>query len=171
MKLNIPICITIIRILLIPFFIFTFYWNNLICGIIFFVSAITDWFDGFLARKLKKITHFGIFLDPVADKIMIVIALILIIDYFHKWWITFPSAIIIIREVIISALREWLARMQKQKMITVSVIAKIKTTLQIVAVCILLWHPNFLLELVGICILYIACIFTFLSMLQYLRKI
>lgn len=172
MYLNIPIQITLLRIMLIPFFMVAFYlpfsWNSIICAIIFSFSAITDWCDGFLARRLKQITSFGRFLDPVADKIMLVIALTMISDYFHKWIITFPVSIMIAREIIISALREWLSKIGKRKNVEVSYISKIKTTIQMISIFLLLWHPGILIEWIGIIFLYISSILTFWSMIQYL---
>lgn len=170
MQFNIPTLITIFRIILIPFFILTFYCNTLASAIIFIIAAITDYIDGFLARKLKKITIFGAFLDPVADKIMIVISLILIIEDFHIWWITFPSSTMIIREIIVSALREWMAKIGQSKKVSVSFIGKIKTTIQIVSVFSLLWKPNLIVEVIGIITLYTATVITYWSMMYYFKS-
>lgn len=175
MLFNTPTCITLFRIILIPLFllifyipIFSSYWHNLTNAIIFIIAAITDWIDGFLARKMQKITNFGAFLDPVADKMIIVISLIVIIENFHIWWVTLPSLIMIIREIIISALREWMAQIGYGKIIKVSFIGKIKTTTQMLSIFFLLCKLNFLIEIIGIIMLYISSIFTCWSMLNYL---
>lgn len=169
MLFNIPTLITIFRIILVPFFISTFYWNTLISTFIFIIAAITDYIDGFLARKLKKTTIFGAFLDPVADKIMIIIALILITEQFHIWWITIPSSIMIIREIIILALREWMSKIGKSKTVSVSWIGKIKTTIQIFSIILLLCKPNKTFEIIGIIMLYTALMMTYCSLLLYFK--
>ena len=110
--MNIPNFLTLMRIILVPFLVLTFYlpyqWSYLACAIIFGVAAITDWFDGYLARRLNQSTPFGAFFDPVADKIMVAVALCLLIDEFTAVWMTAPAIIIIGREIVISALREWI---------------------------------------------------------------
>ncbi|VFP88166.1 CDP-diacylglycerol--glycerol-3-phosphate 3-phosphatidyltransferase [Candidatus Erwinia haradaeae] len=171
MLLNIPTLITLLRIVLIPFFVLVFYlpfkWGHLVCALIFICAAVTDWFDGFLARRWKQTTQLGAFLDPVADKIMVVMALILITECFHSWWITLPVSIIISREIIISALREWMAEIGKRNSVAVSWTGKAKTTTQMLALFVLLWHPNSIIKVVGIIALYIAAVLTLWSMLQY----
>ncbi|VFP79927.1 CDP-diacylglycerol--glycerol-3-phosphate 3-phosphatidyltransferase [Candidatus Erwinia haradaeae] len=173
MLFNIPILITFLRIALIPFFVLVFYlpfqWAPLVCALIFICAALTDFFDGFLARRWNQTTKFGEFLDPVADKVMVVIALVLIAEYFHSWWITLPVSTIISREIIISSLREWMAEIGKHSSVEVSWIGKIKTTMQMVALFILLWRPDHLVEKAGITALYIAAVLTFWSMFQYLN--
>ncbi|MXP67474.1 CDP-diacylglycerol--glycerol-3-phosphate 3-phosphatidyltransferase [Pantoea sp. Aalb] len=175
MQFNIPICLTIFRIILIPFFAIVFYLpfhqSAFITALIFLIAAITDWFDGFLARRWNQITHFGEFLDPVADKIMVVIALVIIIECFHVWWITLPAATIIIREIIISGLRELMADIGKRKKIAVSSIAKIKTMLQMLSLFLLLWRPDIIAIGIGVIGLYIAAFLTFWSMFQYLNVV
>lgn len=102
MKYNIPIFLTILRVILIPFFVLAFYLPipsaPFITTLIFFIAGVTDWFDGYLARKLKQTTRFGAFLDPVADKVMVITALVLIVEYQHSFWITIPAIIMISRE-------------------------------------------------------------------------
>ncbi|WWP00627.1 MAG: CDP-diacylglycerol--glycerol-3-phosphate 3-phosphatidyltransferase [Candidatus Dasytiphilus stammeri] len=171
MPFNIPIFITLLRILLIPFFVFAFYlpfhWAPFFCAVLFSTAAITDWFDGFLARRWKQTTYFGAFLDPVADKIMVAMALVLIAEHFHTWWITLPSSIIIMRELMISALREWMARKGKPRILAVSKISKIKTAIQMMALFALLWRPDKFIENWGVIALYIAAVLTLWSMLKY----
>ena len=107
MKYNIPIFLTILRVILIPFFVLAFYLPipsaPFITTLIFFIAGVTDWFDGYLARKLRQTTRFGAFLDPVADKVMVITALVLIVEYQHSFWITIPAIIMISREIIIIA--------------------------------------------------------------------
>ena len=113
MKFNIPTFLTFFRVVLIPFFIIAFYlpfsWSPFLTTLIFFIASLTDWLDGYLARKWKQTTRFGAFLDPVADKVIVVAALVLVVEYYHSWWISIPAIIMISREIIISALRELIA--------------------------------------------------------------
>ncbi|AKC60571.1 CDP-diacylglycerol--glycerol-3-phosphate 3-phosphatidyltransferase [Blochmannia endosymbiont of Camponotus (Colobopsis) obliquus] len=173
MCLNLPTWLTLVRIIMIPLFILVFYlpvhWGPLVSALIFFIASITDWFDGFLARRWRQTTNFGTFLDPVADKVMIAMALILIAEHFHVWWITLPTASIIAREIIISALREWLSELNVCNIISVSWIAKIKTSIQMLALIALLWRPDDCITNFGIIALYIAMVLTFWSMFQYLH--
>lgn len=172
MPFNIPTLLTLFRVVLIPFFVLAFYlpfeWAPLLCALIFVVAAVTDWFDGFLARRWKQTTRFGAFLDPVADKVMVAMALVLVAEYFHAWWITLPAATMIAREIIISALREWMAEIGKRSSVAVSWIGKVKTTAQMLALFALLWRPNSIVEGIGVVALYIAAVLTFWSMFQYL---
>ena len=119
MQFNIPTCLTLFRVVLIPFFVLAFYlpfhWAPFATALLFVIAAVTDWFDGFLARRWKQTTRFGAFLDPVADKVMVAMALVLVAEYFHARWITLPAATMIAREIIISALREWMAEIGKQQ--------------------------------------------------------
>ncbi|BAC24461.1 pgsA [Wigglesworthia glossinidia endosymbiont of Glossina brevipalpis] len=171
MRLNIPTCLTLFRLIIVPFFIIVFYlpFSNasFYSAIIFILAALTDWFDGFLARKLNQTTCFGAFLDPVADKIIVVIGLILIIEYFHSFWITIPSLIMIIREIIISSLREWMAEIGKNNLLSVSLISKLKTSIQMLAIFSLLWKETYIIIIIGILSLYVSSILAFLSMLKY----
>ncbi|WP_455821000.1 CDP-diacylglycerol--glycerol-3-phosphate 3-phosphatidyltransferase [Pseudomonas cerasi] len=172
MPFNIPTLLTLFRVVLIPFFVLAFYlpfqWAPLACALIFIFAAVTDWFDGYLARRWKQTTPFGAFLDPVADKVMVAIALVLVAEYFHSWWITLPAATMIAREIIISALREWMAEIGKRSSVAVSWIGKVKTTAQMLSLFALLWRPNNIVEGVGVAALYIAAVLTFWSMFQYL---
>ena len=173
MKYNIPIFLTILRVILIPFFVLAFYLPILsapfITTLIFFIAGVTDWFDGYLARKLKQTTRFGAFLDPVADKVMVITALVLIVEYQHSFWITIPAIIMISREIIISALREWMAELGERNKVAVSWLGKVKTTSQMLALGGLLWRYNVYMETLAIVLLYLAAILTVWSMLQYLK--
>ncbi len=173
MPFNIPTLLTLFRVVLIPFFVLAFYlpfqWAPLVCALIFIVAAVTDWLDGWLARRLKQTTRFGAFLDPVADKVMVAMALVLVTEHFHSWWITLPAATMIAREIIISALREWMAEIGKRSSVAVSWIGKVKTTAQMLALFALLWRPDNMVEIFGGIALYIAAVLTFWSMFQYLN--
>lgn len=173
MKLNVPIFLTFFRVILIPFFVITFYlpfdWAPFVTTLIFCIAGVTDWLDGYLARKWKQTTRFGAFLDPVADKVMVVAALVLIVEYQHTLWITIPAIIMISREIIISALREWMAELGERAKVAVSWWGKWKTTAQMLALGGLLWRYNSYMEIAAIVLLYIAAILTVWSMIQYLR--
>lgn len=169
---NIPILLTLLRLLMVPCFTIIFYlpvsWGPMVCTFIFFIAAITDWFDGFLARRWKQTTKFGKFLDPVVDKVMIITALILISEYFHAWWITVPTFSMVIREIIISALREWVASINCKNNISVFWISKVKTFVQMFALITLLWRSDEWLITIGIVALYISVALTLCSMCYYL---
>lgn len=173
MKLNLPTFLTLFRVVLIPFFILSFYipfeWTNLVTTAIFFIASITDWFDGYLARRWKQTTRFGAFLDPVADKVIVAAALVLVAEYYHTWWITLPTIVIISREIIVSALREWMAEVGSRTKVAVSWIGKIKTTAQMFALGGLLWRYDQVMEIAAIVLLYVAVILTLWSMVQYLK--
>ncbi len=173
MQLNIPIWLTLSRVALIPFFILAFYlpftWGPILCAIIFIFSALTDWFDGFLARRWQQTTRFGAFLDPVVDKVMIAVALALVVDYYHSWWVTLPAVTMIAREIVISSLREWMAEIGKRSSVAVSSMGKIKTTLQMISLIGLIWRPERSVLHLAFFLLYIAAALTFWSMLRYLK--
>ncbi|AWX13129.1 CDP-diacylglycerol--glycerol-3-phosphate 3-phosphatidyltransferase [Mergibacter septicus] len=173
MKLNFPTILTLFRVILIPFFILLSYlpfdWTPFGTALIFFVAAVTDWFDGYLARKWKQTTRFGAFLDPVADKVMVAAALVLVVEHYHSFWITLPAIIMVSREIIISALREWMAELGNRNTVAVSWLGKVKTTAQMIALIGLLWRYNPTMEILAIIALYIAVILTIWSMLQYLN--
>lgn len=173
MKLNFPTFLTLFRVILIPFFIIAFYlpvtWSPFAATAIFFVASVTDWFDGYLARKWKQTTRFGAFLDPVADKVIVAAALVLIVEYYHAFWVTIPAIVMIAREIIISALREWMAEIGSRTTVAVSWIGKVKTTAQMLALGGLLWRQAPWMKITGFILLYIAAILTVWSMVQYLK--
>lgn len=175
MHLNIPNMLTLARILLLPVILAIFYlpnsWARPLCCAVFLVAAITDWFDGYLARKWKIESDFGAFLDPVADKLMVATVLILLVEDATAWWLTVPAVIIIGREITISALREWMANLGSRARVAVSYLGKVKTTMQITALAMLLYkYDLFGLPIynVGIVALYIAAALTIWSMVDYL---
>lgn len=173
MKLNFPTYLTLFRLALIPLFVVVFYlpitYSPEITTFIFFIASITDWFDGYLARKWNQTTPLGAFLDPVADKVLVAVAFVCVVEYYHTWWITIPICIMIAREIIISALREWMAELGKRTNVAVSIWGKIKTTAQMLALGGMLWRQSDLMETLAFILLYIAAALTIWSMLQYLK--
>ncbi|WP_163833338.1 CDP-diacylglycerol--glycerol-3-phosphate 3-phosphatidyltransferase [Spartinivicinus ruber] len=174
--MNIPNILTTLRIVLIPIIVVIYYvpmpWSYHVSAIIFAVAAITDWFDGYLARKLNQTTPFGAFLDPVADKLMVAVALVLLVEEHANFWLTLPALIIIGREIVISALREWMAELGKRTSVAVSFIGKLKTTAQMVAIFVLLTAPVGIETtgyFIGFGLLYVAAILTLWSMVVYLK--
>lgn len=174
--MNIPNTLTLLRILLIPVFVLVFYlpyhWSFLASSTIFTLAAITDWLDGYLARKLDQSTAFGAFLDPVADKLMVAVALALLIERYQVWWFTLPAIIIIGREIVISALREWMAELGKRTSVAVSYVGKVKTVFQMLAIIGLLAafpSEGGLVLKTGILLLYTAAALTLWSMVIYIR--
>jgi CDP-diacylglycerol---glycerol-3-phosphate 3-phosphatidyltransferase len=174
--MTIPNSLTLVRILLIPILVVVFYlpfnWTGLAAAVIFTAAAITDWFDGYLARKLNQFTDFGAFLDPVADKLMVAVALVVLLERYPHIWFSLPAMIIIGREIVISALREWMAEIGKRTSVAVSYVGKLKTTLQMIAIIILLAQTTLdsrWIEFIGFAALYVAAGLTLWSMLVYLR--
>ena len=164
--------LTIMRIALIPVFLVVLYldfagarWWAL--GI-FIVACLTDFVDGYIARHYNQVTNFGKFMDPLADKVLVAIAMVLVTEHYHSWWVTLPAATMIAREIIISALREWMAELGKRSSVAVSWIGKVKTTAQMVALAWLLWRPNIWVKYAGIALFFVAAVLTLWSMLQYL---
>ena len=173
--MNVPIAFTLFRIALIPVFVVAFYLPgqlaNEICAIAFALAAITDWLDGFLARRLKQTTIFGAFLDPVADKLMVAVALVLLVQANPEIWVALPAATIIGREIAISALREWMARIGEHRRVAVVMLGKFKTFCQIAAIVLMLYGSGDVpVEFYrgGLALLYVATALTLWSMVQYL---
>ncbi len=178
---NLPNLVTWCRILMIPLIVGVFYlpeaWlqaenKNIAATGIFIVAALTDWLDGYLARVLDAMSAFGAFLDPVADKLMVAGALVVLL---HLERVEPLVALIIIgREIAISALREWMAQMGQSKSVAVAFIGKLKTTVQMVAIPLLLFHDEFLglfnCQWLGTILINVAAVLTVMSMLYYLRK-
>ena len=181
MPFNIPILLTWLRVALIPLVVGVYYlpthWlpladRNLAATLVFFVAAVTDWFDGYLARRWNQTSAFGAFLDPVADKLMVAGALLVLVQLDRVNAII--AFIIIGREITISALREWMAEIGARKSVAVSSLGKIKTAAQMTAIPMLLFHDR-LLDVIdthywGEYLLWIAGVLTVWSMLYYLRR-
>lgn len=180
MPFNIPILLTWLRILAIPLLLAAYFlpegWitlheANLIATVIFIAAAVTDWADGYLARKLNQTSAFGAFLDPVADKLMVAAALILLVELERIGPLV--AFIIIGREITISALREWMAKIGAAKSVAVSMIGKVKTTAQMTAIPMLLFQDNLLglnMQALGLPLINVAALLTVWSMVYYLRK-
>ena len=176
MQLNIPNILTLTRIAAIPVFVLVFFlpfdWAHPVSAAIFAVAAFTDWLDGYLARKLNQTSRFGAFLDPVADKLMVAVALILLVNAHQSIWLVLPAIVIIGREIAISALREWMAGIGERAQVAVSYIGKIKTAGQMLALLLLLYREpvgEFPTYEVGLVLLYIAAVLTLWSMVIYIN--
>lgn len=173
---NVPNLLTAFRVVLIPVFVLVFYlpveWRFLAAGVIFIVASITDWLDGHLARQLDQATLFGAFLDPVADKLMVAVVLVVLLEARHSLWLAAPVAVIIGREIAVSALREWMAEIGARRKVAVSMLGKVKTTLQMVALMMMVVGvgPDMpgILYGAGMAMLYVATIITLWSMVDYL---
>ncbi|MEG0828941.1 MULTISPECIES: CDP-diacylglycerol--glycerol-3-phosphate 3-phosphatidyltransferase [Acinetobacter] len=180
--LNIPNILTLARIALIPVFLLVAYWpptigvaehdtnmtRHIILTAIFVVAAVTDWFDGYLARSLNQTSAFGRFLDPVADKLMVAAALIVLVQWQPSISMAFAAIVIISREITVSALREWMAELGARTNVAVSTVGKYKTAFQMIAISVFLlnWQP---LDTLAYLLLYTAVILTLWSMFIYLK--
>lgn len=173
---NIPNLLTLLRIALTPVFIIFFFlpvgYANQVCAIIFALAAVTDWLDGYLARRLGQMTAFGAFLDPVADKLMVATALVLLVEADPSPFLAIPSIMIIGREMSVSALREWMAVIGERAKVAVTVIAKFKTATQMMAILMLIYRePIWELPVytIGYVLLYVSAILTLWSMFVYIK--
>ena len=173
--MNIPNALTVFRLGLIPVFVLVFLlpfrWSAMASAVIFVLAAVTDWLDGYLARKLNQSTSFGAFLDPVADKLMVAIALVLMVEQQDRVWFTLPALVVVAREILVSALREWMADIGKRGSVKVSFVGKVKTTVQMIAITVLLAvEPGSgLLFYLGYLLLYVAVLLTIWSAGLYVR--
>ncbi|GLS89198.1 CDP-diacylglycerol--glycerol-3-phosphate 3-phosphatidyltransferase [Psychromonas marina] len=171
--INIPNVLTGFRIFLIPIFVVVYYlpvsWAAQMAAFIFLLAGITDILDGYLARKLDQSTPFGAFLDPVADKIMVAVSLVMIVEHYAHIWVAIPAMIMICREILISALREWMAELGQRASVAVSNIGKVKTFAQMLALFLLIWQQSEMMEWVGFASMFIATVLTLWSMIVYLK--
>lgn len=172
--LNIPNILTLLRVALIPVLVVLAYlpydWRFTVAALVFLLAAITDWFDGYLARKLDQTSAFGRFLDPVADKLMVAAALVILVQWHHERALVVISAIVIVsREITISALREWMAELGKRASVAVSFMGKLKTTMQMTAITVQLFNHETLNLFLGFPLLIVAAVLTLWSMLIYLK--
>ncbi|MEJ6474748.1 CDP-diacylglycerol--glycerol-3-phosphate 3-phosphatidyltransferase [Pseudoalteromonas piscicida] len=169
---NIPNTLTTFRLLLIPVFAVVFYlpysWAFFAAAFIFWLASVTDILDGYLARKLEQSTPFGAFLDPVADKVMVSVALVILATHYNDYFITIATLVIISREIVISALREWMAEQGKRGRVAVSWLGKFKTAAQMLAIIGLIWQFSDWMTLLSYALLAIATLLTLVSMIQYL---
>ena len=146
MQLTIPTMLTLARIVMIPVLVAVFYlpfkWTSVIAMLLFVLAALTDWLDGWIARRYHQFSAFGAFLDPVADKLMVSTALFLIVQAHPTPWMAYWAAVIVGREIAVSALREWMAELGQRAKVKVQAIGKIKTVVQMVAIACLLYSPS-----------------------------
>ncbi len=179
MTMTFPTILTLLRIALVPVLVLFFYlpfdWSNIACTIVFVLGAVTDIADGYVARKTEQMSRFGEFLDPVADKIMVATALILLVQRQDSYQAIFAisAAIIVGRELTISALREWMSEIGEQALLKVSGMGKLKTIFQMTAIGFLLYHENMgwiPIALIGELLLYTAAALTLWSMWVYLKS-
>lgn len=173
---NTPNLLTLLRIALIPVFVAIFYLPltgaRLACALVFGAAAATDWLDGYLARRWGQTSPLGAFLDPVADKLMVAVALVLLVQADSRAVLALPAAVIIGREIAVSALREWMAELGARSRVAVSAVGKFKTTAQMVAIVLLILHRPVLdvpVYRLGLVLLYLAAVLTLWSMVLYLR--
>lgn len=173
--MNLPNLLTTARIVLVPFFalLYVSEWEGryIATATLFALAAFTDWLDGFIARRLDQTTPFGAFLDPVADKIIVATALVLIVGHYGDIWLTLPASVIVGREIVISALREWMAEVNLRNRVAVSWLGKVKTTMQMIAISVLLATPPRVYEIwtfSGYVLMYAAATLTLVSMILYL---
>ncbi|MEN9805505.1 MAG: CDP-diacylglycerol--glycerol-3-phosphate 3-phosphatidyltransferase [Pseudomonadota bacterium] len=174
--MNLPNLLTLARMFLMPFFVLAYAMpgrlSYLIAALLFSLAAFTDWLDGYLARRLNQTTPFGAFLDPVADKLIVVTALVLLVGHHHSLWLTLPAIVIVGREIVISSLREWMAEMNSRGVVGVAGIGRVKTTFQMIALVVLLAtppQPVTMFVQLGYVLLYVSALMTLWSMVLYLR--
>ena len=173
---NIPNILTMLRIVLIPVFVVVFYmgapWAPYVAAAVFGVAALTDWLDGYLARLWEQTSPLGAFLDPVADKLMVAVALVLLVQYDPRTFLALPAMVIIGREITVSALREWMAEIGARAKVAVSMTGKIKTTAQMISIVLMILHDTVFGPWVyglGVVLLYVAAVLTLWSMVLYLH--
>ena len=172
---NLPNALSLARLAAVPLlivaYLLPFQWSGLLAAGIFTLASLTDMLDGYLARKLGQESLLGAFLDPVADKVLTATALVLLIGGYGTLWITLPGVIIIGREVLVSALREWMAEMNRRGIVRVTLLGKVKTGMQMLAIIVLLLAEPRLestTTLIGYGLLVVSVVFTLWSLLQYL---
>jgi CDP-diacylglycerol--glycerol-3-phosphate 3-phosphatidyltransferase len=177
MELNLPTRITVSRLAMVPILVLVFYLpfenHQIVAAGVFTLAALTDWFDGYLARKLGQMTEFGAFLDPVADKLMVAVALVLLVEQHDTILFTLAACVIVGREIVVSALREWMAELGARTSVRVNFVAKVKTVVQMLAIIALLAldpviNAGWMLAL-AYAMLYAAALLTLWSMVIYLK--
>jgi CDP-diacylglycerol--glycerol-3-phosphate 3-phosphatidyltransferase/cardiolipin synthase len=173
---NTPNLLTMLRIVLIPVFVIVFYvdapWTPYVAAAVFGAAALTDWLDGYLARRWDQTSPLGAFLDPVADKLMVAVSLVLLLQYDPRTVLALPAMVIIGREITVSALREWMAEIGARAKVAVSMTGKIKTTAQMISIVLLILRDTVFgpwVYPIGLFLLYVAAVLTLWSMFLYLR--
>ena len=176
MKLTIPNILTLARMICIPIMFTLFFlpyeWARYASALVYIAAATTDWFDGYLARKLNQSSKFGAFLDPVADKLLVVVGLVIIVLDQSNLYVALAASIIVGREIVISALREWLGELGERTTVAVSSIGKMKTGFQMTALGMLLWRSDIFfipINAIALILLGLAAALTLYSMVLYLR--
>ena len=176
LPISLPNILTSLRIALIPVLVAVFYIqfesHYLVAAGIFTLASVTDWLDGYLARRLNEMTPFGAFLDPVADKLLVAVALVLLVEVHASAILAIPALVIVCREIVVSALREWMAHYSSRRSVAVSMVGKVKTVFQMIAIIVLLaFGPdlNSVPVIIGYVLLYAAAILTLWSMYLYLK--
>lgn len=174
--LNLPNLLSLLRVVLIPVLVALYFMPgpnaSVWATLVFVLAGITDWLDGYMARRMNLTSPFGAFIDPVADKLIVVVALLLILYKSPVWFILLPVIVIVFREITISALREWMAEIGARHVVQVSSIGKWKTTFQMIAIgCLIFYKPLFGLPVfeIGVVLLYVAALLTLTSMISYLK--
>jgi len=176
MKMTVPTMLTLARIAMIPILVVVFYlpykWTNFAAAFVFAFASVTDWLDGWIARRYHQYSAFGAFLDPVADKLMVATALFLIVQSHPTRWMALWAAVIVGREIAVSALREWMAELGQRAKVAVATVGKIKTIVQMVAVTLLLYQAPLMgipVFTIGEWMLAVAALLTLWSGYEYLR--
>ena len=170
-----PNTLSMLRVLLIPVFVLFYIFSGShqwIAGLLFAVASITDLLDGYIARRTGKTSRFGTFLDPAADKLAVISALVLLVGMHGSLWLTLPGLVIVCRELLVSSLREWMAERQVRAQVAVNTVSKLKTLIQMVAIVILLSNPpvmKFPWTFLGFILIYVATALTLWSMFVHLR--
>jgi len=168
---NIPNLITIFRVLLIPILVIVFLnepiKNAFITTVIFFIASISDFFDGYLARKYNVESKFGQFLDPIADKLLVTTSLVILAAHYHNTWLTLACAILISREIVMSGIREWAGKGGNNTCIKVSILGKFKTAFQMLAIGGLFWNLNIEMLYLANVFMAIAVILSLSSLFAY----
>ena len=174
--MNLPNLLTLLRIALIPVLVLLIMlpgaWTYEASATVFLLASLTDWLDGYLARRLKLQTALGAFLDPVADKLIVVTVRVMLTGRYGDLWFALAAAVIVGREIMISALREWMAEMQRRGVVAVAWLGKAKTTAQMIAILVLLYTPETATgwqPMLGLALLLLAATLTLASMVSYLR--
>lgn len=170
-----PNTLSLLRILLIPIFVLIYIFSSKhqwIAGLLFAIASITDLLDGYIARRTGKTSRFGTFLDPTADKLTVISALVLLVGMHGKLWLTLPGLIIVCRELLVSSLREWMAERQVRAQVAVNNLSKVKTLVQMLAIVILLSNPPWFnpWTILGYIFIYVATALTLWSMFVHLRS-
>jgi len=174
--MNLPLHLTLARIVVIPLVVVVYYFvphvGHQVAALLFLLAAVTDWLDGYLARKNQQVTRLGAFLDPVADKLLVAACIVMLVGEHYMASLVLPAMVIIGREIAISALREWMSELGKRTSVAVSYVGKIKTVLQMLALIVLLAYSpgqNKVILQAGAGMLFAAAALTLWSMLIYLK--